>query len=46
MNKDNENLEVVSVDSLIESLQEMSVAELVTLVNLCTDAIEDKTAKL
>lgn len=38
-------LEVVNIDDLLESLQEMTVDELVTLVNMCTQVIDDKTTK-
>ena len=35
----------VNVNELLDSLQEMSVEELVTLVNMCTQVIEDKSSK-
>ena len=35
----------VNVNELLDSLQEMSVEELVTLVNMCTQVIEGKSSK-
>ena len=43
-NNSGNNLEVVNIDDFLEDLQQMSVEELVTLVNLCTQVIEDKTS--